>query len=116
MDFALAGRVLGAFAAIALVLYALQFVARAALRRQLACGGSRRLITVLETTLLPNAASLHVVKVADKYALIGRSGGHITTLLEIAPEKIEAWLAAGVASPLESSPLAGLAARLRKPT
>ena len=111
MDFALAGRMLGAFAVIALVLFALQFVARAGLRQRLASGGSRRLVTVLETTFLPNAASLHVVKIADKYVLIGRSGGHIATLSEIPPENVDAWLAAQPASPLESTPLAGLFAR-----
>ncbi|MGP6156420.1 MAG: flagellar biosynthetic protein FliO [Vulcanimicrobiaceae bacterium] len=113
MDFALAGRMLGAFAVIALVLFALQFVARTGLRQQLSSGGSRRLVTVLDTTFLPNAASLHVVKVADKYVLIGRSGGHIATLSEIPPEKVDAWLSSQPASPLEATALAGMIARWR---
>jgi flagellar biogenesis protein FliO len=113
MDFSLAGRMVGAFAVLALVLFAFQFAARAGLRHQLAAGGRRRLVTVLESTFLPNGASLHVVKIADKYALVGRSAGAVSSLGEIPPESIDAWLAAQPPSPFEATPLAGLLARWR---
>jgi flagellar biogenesis protein FliO len=114
MDFALAGRMVGAFAVLALVLFALQFFARAGLRQQLSAGAGRRLVTVLESTFLPNGASLHVVKVANKYALVGRSTGAISSLCDIPPESIEAWLAAQPSSPLESTALGSLVARWRR--
>ena len=113
MDYAFAERMLGALAVIALVLFAAQFVARAGLRRSLTSAGERRLVTVVETTFLPNAASLHVVKVADTYILIGRSGGNITPLGDIAPQTIEAWLAAQAPSPLRSASFGQFVARLR---
>lgn len=113
MDYLFAERMLGALAVIALVLFALQFVARAGLRQRLMTGGERRLLTVLETTFLPNASSMHVVKVADRYMVVGRSGGHIATLGEIPAETIDAWLAAQAPSPLQPSSLVRFVARLR---
>jgi flagellar biogenesis protein FliO len=42
-----------------------------------------RLVEVIETTPLPHASSLHVVKVADAYLVIGRCDGGISLLGEI---------------------------------
>ena len=92
MDLAFAGRLLAACAVIALVLAALQFAMRGVVRGRARAGlRGGRLVSVLETTLLPNASSLHVVRVADRYVVIGRSSGHIATLCEVPPESIEAW-------------------------
>ena len=112
MDLALAGRLLAACAVIALVLAGLQFAVRAAVHAR-ARGGLRggrarrlaggradpdrasarggRLVSVLETTLLPNASSLHVIRVADRYLVVGRSSAHIATLCELPLESIDAW-------------------------
>ncbi len=112
MDLAFAERMVGAFAVIALVLFALQFVAKAGWRERVAGRGGRRLVTVLETTFLPNSASLHVVKIGERCIVIGRSGNHIASLAEIPPETMEAWLAAQSASPLGDGALGALARRL----
>lgn len=104
---------LGAFAVIAVVLFGLQFLARMNLRQRLSRRGDGRLITVLETTMLPNAAALHVVKVAEKYVVIGRSGGHIATLCEIPQSVIDAWLEAQSASRVPRVPFADMVARIR---
>jgi len=92
MDLALAGRLLASCAVIALVLAVVQLAVRAIVRERSHAGKpGGRLVNVLETTVLPNAASLHVVRVADRYVVIGRSAGHIATLCDVPHETIEAW-------------------------
>ncbi|MGH7708641.1 MAG: flagellar biosynthetic protein FliO [Vulcanimicrobiaceae bacterium] len=103
MDFALATRMLSALAVIVLVLFGLQAFARFALRSRLAAGNDRRLVHVIETTFLPNASSLHVLRIADRYVVVGRSGGHIAFLCDIPPDSVASWLAAQPASPIVAS-------------
>jgi flagellar biogenesis protein FliO len=112
MDFSLAGRMLGALAVIAIVLFSLQIMVRTNLRQQIS-GGDRRLISVLETTLLPNAASLHVVKIAERYVVIGRSGGHIAMLSDIPQAGIDAWFAAQPPNGSAATRFAQLITRIR---
>jgi len=114
MEYAFAVRMLGAFAVIAIVLFALQLVARARLAQRLTAGRGRPMVSVLETTFLPNAASLHLVKIAGTYVVIGRSGGAIATLCELTPERVEAWLANQSHAPNLRPAIAGLVARLRR--
>lgn len=113
MEFEFAGRMLAALAVIAVVLFAVQFVARAGLRQRLSTRGGSRLMTVVETTSLPNASSLHAVKVGERYIVVGRSGNYIAMLCELPPQTVEDWLAAQPASPLRPSALADMIARLR---
>jgi flagellar biogenesis protein FliO len=89
----LAGRSLAAFAVVALVLAAVHFATRGLARVRARAGTGGRLVTILETTLLPGAASLHVVRVGDRYALIGRSGSHIATLGDVPTESVDRWRA-----------------------
>ncbi len=114
MDFVLAGRMVGAFAVIMAVLFALQFIARANLRERLSGRSEGRLITVLETTILPNAAALHVVKIGERYVVIGRSGGHIATLSEIPERTIDAWLEAQSGAGGARVPFGDFLARMRR--
>ena len=94
MDVSLAARMLGAFAVIAIVLFTLQYVASAGLHRRLGAQSGRRLVTIVETTYLPNASSLHVVKIGEGYAAIGRSAGYIVKLADVPSETVDGWLAA----------------------
>jgi len=112
MDFSLAGRMLGALAIIAIVLFSLQLLVRASMRGQIV-GRDRRLVSVLETTLLPNAASLHVVKIAERYVVIGRSGGHIAMLSDIPQASIDAWLAAKPPNGSAATRFVSLVSRIR---
>ena len=93
MDAASLGRLVGACVVIGLVLALVNLVARRGLRLRLA-GGSGRLVTLLETTHLPGAASVHVLRIADRYVVVGRAGGSVAPICEIAPERAEAALAA----------------------
>ncbi len=114
MGFEFAGRMLVALAVIAVVLFAVQFVARTALHQRLAIKGGRRLMTVIETTPLPNASSLHAVKVGERYIVVGRSGSSMSMLCELPAETVEAWLAAQPASPLRPPSFVDVIARLRR--
>jgi flagellar biogenesis protein FliO len=67
----------------ALLLWSARAFARAALGSRLRLGSRPKVVNVMETTLLPNAAALHVVKVARRYYLLGRSGAQLTALCEI---------------------------------
>jgi len=82
------GRLIGACIVVALVLFAMSAVARLVSRSATHGGRAGRLVTVVETTFLPSAASLHVVRVAERYYAIGRSGAHIATLCEIPAESV----------------------------
>ena len=113
MEYEFAGRMLAALAVIAAVLFALQYVARYGSRRQFRGGRSAgRLVTVLETTPLPNGSSLHVVKVGDRYVVIGRSSNSLSTLCDLPSASVEAWLAAQDSSPLGPVALSDLLTRL----
>ncbi len=92
MDLAFAGRLLAACAVIALVLAGLQVAVRAMVRARASAGlRGGRLVSVLETTLLPGASSLHVIRVADRYLVIGRSGSQIATVCDVPAASIETW-------------------------
>jgi len=109
VELAFVGRLLAACVVIGLVLAAVQLVARRLLRVRLE-GGGGRLVTLLETTYLPGAASVHVVRVADRYYVIGRGGGEIAPLCEIPADRVAAHMAATAS---EVGPLRALSRRLR---
>ncbi len=93
MELAFVGRLLAACVVIGLVLAGVQLVARRAVRVRLE-GGGGKLVTLLETTYLPGAASLHVLRVVDRYYVVGRGASEISTLCEIPADRAEAHLAA----------------------
>ncbi len=81
-------RFVAAFGVIALVLYAFAAFSRRGVRPG-AFLGRGRLVEVIETTPLPHASSLHVVKLGDEYYAIGRTEGGISVLSEIPKEVVE---------------------------
>lgn len=114
MELALIGRLLAACVVIALVLGGVQILAtrlgRARLERRV--GG--RLVSLVETTYLPGAASLHVVRIAERYYVVGRNAAALSTLCEIPGDDVDRWLGAAPTSsgnPVE--PVLRFATRLR---
>ncbi len=94
MDVSLIARFLGALVVIGGVLFSLQIVGRLHLKRALRPLGPRsRLVTIVETTYLPSAATLHVVKIGAAYAVIGRSAGSIAKVADVPESTVKAWLA-----------------------
>ncbi len=100
MELAFVGRLLAACVVIGLVLAGIQLVARRALRVRLE-GGGGKLVTLLETTYLPGAASIHVLRVLDRYYVVGRGGSEISSLCEIPADRVAAHVeaAAGQTGP-----------------
>ncbi|MBD5654977.1 MAG: flagellar biosynthetic protein FliO [Candidatus Eremiobacteraeota bacterium] len=94
IDWPLALRFFGAVAVISLGLYGFVLYGKHGGFTAGAMLGRCRLVEVIETTPLPRAGSLHVVKVADEYFVIGRTDGAIAMLREIPKESGESVLSA----------------------
>jgi flagellar biogenesis protein FliO len=86
------GQYILALLVVALMLFGLYTVVRALGRGRLVTSTDKRLVTVVESTFLAQNTTLHIVKVADRYYLLGGGSGHVSNLAEVASEQIEPWL------------------------
>jgi flagellar biogenesis protein FliO len=77
---------------VALILGGLYAVARGLSRGRVLLSAQRRLVTVLESTMLSQHSSVHVVKVGGRYFLIGAANGHVASLGELPSDEIESWM------------------------
>jgi flagellar biogenesis protein FliO len=77
---------------VALMLGGLYFIMRGLARGRVFASADRRLVTVLESTMLSQHVLVHVVKAGGRYLLIGGSNGNVSTLAELAPDEVDAWL------------------------
>jgi flagellar biogenesis protein FliO len=82
-----------ALVVVALMLGGLYAVVRGLMRGRVLASASRRMVTVLETTVLSQHASMHVVKVSSRYLLIGGTNTSVSNIAELPAEDVEAWLA-----------------------
>lgn len=82
-----------ALVVVALMLGGLYAIVRGLARGRVLVSADRRLVTVLESTMLSQHGSVHVVKAGSKYLLLGGGNGHVATLGELPAEEVEAWLA-----------------------
>jgi flagellar biogenesis protein FliO len=90
MDIAFVLHVVQAFAIIALLLAGLIYVGRTFQRGRLVAGTSgRRLVTAIESTALAQNVTVHVLRVADKYYLVGGGAAGIELLAELPAEEVE---------------------------
>lgn len=117
MDPALLGRLAGACVVIALVLALVRLIALR-IGGPVAAGsvGRARLITLLETTCLPGAAALHLVRIGQRYVVLGRTPSSLVTLAELSAEEIARGSSAprDVDRPSPLAPLLRVAERLRR--
>jgi flagellar biogenesis protein FliO len=81
-----------ALVVVALMLGGLYIIVRGLARGRLLVSADRRLVTVLESTMLAQHVSVHVVKVGAQYLLIGGGQGHVNSLAQLPPGEVEAWL------------------------
>ena len=81
-----------ALVVVALMLFGLYTVVRALGRGRLVTSTDRRLVTVIESTFLAQNTTLHVVKVGERYYLLGGGSGHVSTLAEVPAEQVDPWL------------------------
>jgi flagellar biogenesis protein FliO len=77
---------------VALMLGGLYIIVRGLARGRVFASANRRMVTVLESTMLSQHASVHVVKVGQRYLLVGGSNGNVSMLAELPSEDVEGWL------------------------
>ena len=87
-----AGQYILALLVVGLMLFGLYTVVRALGRGRLVASSDKRLITVVESTFLAQNTTLHVVKAASHYYLVGGGSGHVSTLAELPAEQVEPWM------------------------
>lgn len=86
------GQYILALLVVALMLFGLYTVVRALGRGRLVTSADKRLVTVVESTFLAQNTTLHVIKVADRFYLVGGGSGHVSTLAEVPAEQVEPWM------------------------
>lgn len=84
--------VIWAFALIALLLWGMTFIARGLQRGRLVSGSGRRLVSTIESTMLAQNVTVHVVKVANKYYLLGGGAAGVAMIAELPTDEIEPYI------------------------
>lgn len=110
------GHYLLALLVVTLMLGGLYIIVRALGRGRLIASASKRIVSVIESTYVSQHTTLHVVKVAHQYYLIGGGNGQVQTLAEIPAEHVEPWLdEQRTIFTAQTQSFAGFLAGLRKP-
>lgn len=92
MDIGFLFKVIWAFALVALLLVALTYGVRTLSRGRLLAASGRRLVTVVESTFLAQNVTVHVVKVGERFYLVGGGAAGVTKIDEIPAELVTPWL------------------------
>ena len=92
MNIAFVLQVIWAFALIALLLVAMMYVGRAIQRGRIVGSTGRRLVSTIESTALAQNVTVHVVRVADKYFLVGGGSAGVALLAELPASEIEPYI------------------------
>jgi flagellar biogenesis protein FliO len=87
-------RAITALALVALLLYGLFWLLRLLSQGRLLTLGRSRLSVVIESTFLSQNTAVHVVKVANRYYLVGASHGHVALITELPAQEIEPFVEA----------------------
>lgn len=110
------GQYILALLVVALMLFGLYTVVRALGRGRLVTSADKRLVTVVESTFLAQNTTLHVIKVGERYYLVGGGSGHVSTLAEVPAEQVEPWMREQRnLFTQQAQSLTGLLKQLRKP-
>lgn len=92
MDIAFVFKVMWAFALVALLLAAMTYAVRLLSRGRLVAAADRKLITVVESTFVAQNVTLHVVKVGDRFYLVGGGSAGITKIDDVPADMAQGWL------------------------
>lgn len=92
MDIAFLFKVAWALGLVALLLFALTYVVRALSRGRLVVAANRKLVTVVESTFLAQNVTLHVVKVGERFYLVGGGSAGVTKIDEVPADVAQPWL------------------------
>jgi flagellar biogenesis protein FliO len=90
MDFAF--HMVWAFAVVALLLVGLTYAVRTLNRSRIVAASGRRLLTVVESTALAQNMTVHVVKVGDRYYLIGGGSAGVTHIADVPSDVVEPYI------------------------
>jgi flagellar biogenesis protein FliO len=85
-------RALWAFAVVALLLVGLTYLVRSLNRGRLVAATGRRLVTVVESTVLAQNVSVHVIKVGDRYYLVGGGSAGVTHIADVSPDVVDPYI------------------------
>jgi flagellar biogenesis protein FliO len=102
MEIAFVLKVVWAFALIALVLVGMMYVGRTLQRGRIVASVGRRLVSTIESTALAQNVTVHVVRVGDKYFLVGGGSAGVALLSELPADEIEPYIEAQRAALLET--------------
>ena len=61
-------------------------------RGRLVAATGRRLVTVVESTVLAQNVAVHVVKVGDRYYLVGGGSAGVTHIADVPPDTVEPYI------------------------
>jgi flagellar biogenesis protein FliO len=81
-----------ALALVALLLLGLTYGVRLLNRGRLVAASGRRLVTVVESTFLAQHVTVHVLKVGNRYYLVGGGSAGVTHIADVPPEDVEPYL------------------------
>ena len=92
MNIAFVLQVIWALALVALLLVGMMYVGRAIQRGRIVTSFGRRLVSTIESTALAQNVTVHVVRVADKYFLVGGGAAGVALLAELPASEIEPYI------------------------
>lgn len=92
MNIAFVLQVIWAFALIALLLVAMMYVGRAIQRGRIVASTGSRLVSTIESTALAQNVTIHVVRVAGKYFLVGGGSAGVALLSELPASEVEPYI------------------------
>jgi len=93
MNVAFALQIVWAFALIALLLVVMMYVGRSIQRGRVVGTLGARLVSTIETTALAQNVAVHVVRVGNRYFLLGGGNAGVALLSELPAEDVEPYIA-----------------------
>jgi flagellar biogenesis protein FliO len=73
-------------------LLGLTYAVRTINRGRIVASTGRRLVSVVESTVLAQNVTLHVVKVADRYYLVGGGSAGVTQIADVPADAVEPYI------------------------
>jgi flagellar biogenesis protein FliO len=87
-------QVIWAFALIGLLLVGMMYVGRAIQRGRLVATVGTRLVSTIESTQLAQHVTVHIVRVADNYFLVGGGSAGVSLLAQLPAAEVEPYIEA----------------------
>ena len=114
MEWTLWLRAASALALVALLLYGLFWAVRLLSQGRMLALGQGRLLSVIESTVLSQHTSVHVVRIGRRYYLVGAGSGTVALISELPAEDVEPFIESQRASlQLQTARLGALFKRKR---